>query len=184
MNGLILAGGRSSRMHYDKELVIYHGKPQREYLIDLLHLFCTDVFISCGKEKMPNVKNCITDHYDLDSPLNGILSAFQFDPETAWLTVPIDMPNIDKKVIEYLLKNRDTHKAATCFTDSEGEQPEPLLTLWEAKSKPMLFDFFNSGGFSAKKFLQENDVNIISCPDPQWLVNINTEEELMKYQKK
>lgn len=184
ITGLILSGGKSSRMHVDKDLIIYHGKPQREYLTDLLHIFCKDVFVSCRKEQASSIKNSISDHFDLNSPLNGILSAFHFDPEATWLTVPIDMPNIDKKVIEYLLKHRDTHKAATCFTDSDGEEPEPLLTLWEPKSKPMLFDFFNSGGYSVKKFMQENDVNIIPCPHREWLVNINTEEELNKYLKK
>ncbi len=184
INGLILAGGKSSRMHYYKELIVYHGKPQHEYLTDLLHLFCQDVFISRSKDQTTPLKNSIPDHFDLNSPLNGILSAFHFDPDATWITVPIDMPNIDKKVIEYLIKKRDTHKVATCFTDSDGEQPEPLITIWETKAKPILFDFFNSGGYSAKKFLQENDVNIIRCPHPEWLVNINTEEELKKYQKK
>lgn len=183
INGLILAGGKNSRMNHDKGLINYHGKPQYDFLTDLLKLFCQDVFISCSKEKLPS-KNCIIDHFDLNSPLNGILSAFHYDPDATWITVPVDMPNIDKKVIEYLIKQRDTHKVATCFTDSDGKQPEPLLTIWEAKAKPILFDFFNSGGYSAKKFLQENDVNIIRCPHPEWLVNINTEEELKKYQKK
>jgi molybdopterin-guanine dinucleotide biosynthesis protein A len=183
MNGLILAGGKSSRMHHDKDLIVYHGKPQREYLTDLLRHYCSEVYVSIDKSKEP-FKNSIVDHFDLNSPLNGILSAFHFDPDATWLTVPIDMPNIGKPMLDYLIKHRDPHKVATCFADSEGEEPEPLITIWEHKSKPMLFDFFNSGGFSAKKFLQENDINIVPCPRMEWLLNINTEEELKQYLKK
>jgi molybdopterin-guanine dinucleotide biosynthesis protein A len=73
LNGLILAGGKSTRMGQDKGMIDYHGKPQREYLVDLLKPYCLEVFIS-SKE---NIKqNTIADHFDLDSPLNGILSAF------------------------------------------------------------------------------------------------------------
>lgn len=181
LNGLILAGGKSSRIGLDKAMIQFHGKPQFEYLTEILKPFCNETFISCRKAQYPQLKNCIVDHFDLNSPLNGILSAFHFDPFASWLTVPADMPNINQTAIDYLLKHRNEQKLATCFTDSDGEEPEPLFTVWEHRSKPVLFDFFNSGGFSAKKFLQENNVNIIPCPDKQWLLNINTEEELRRY---
>ena len=170
-------------MGNDKGLINYHGKPQRDFLVDQLKPFCEQVFISGPKDSKVS-QTTIPDHFDLDSPLNGILSAFHFDPLVAWLTVPVDMPNIDSKAIEYLLKHRDEHKAATCFLDSEGQEPEPLFTIWEARSKPMLFDFFNSGQVSPKKFLIENDVCLVKAPNISMLTNINTEEELQAYLKK
>ena len=183
LNGLVLAGGKSARMGKDKSLISYHGKPQRDFLIDTLNPFCNQVFVSGPKNSKASQTN-IPDHFDLDTPLNGILSAFHFDPLVAWLTVPVDMPNIDSKAIEYLLKHRDEHKAATCFLDSEGQNPEPLFTIWEAKAKPMLFDFFNGGQVSPKKFLIENDICLVKAPKISWLININTEEELQAFLKK
>jgi len=182
LNGLILAGGKSSRMGWDKSLINYHGKPQRDYLIDLLNPFCTDIFLSASRESR-TTPNIIPDHFDLDSPLNGILSAFHYDPSAAWLTVPVDMPNIDNSVVEYIIRNRDPGKVATCFFDSEGKLPEPLFTLWETKAKPLLFNFYNSGGFSPRKFLEENDVQILQALDPNFLVNINTKEDLKAFLK-
>jgi molybdopterin-guanine dinucleotide biosynthesis protein A len=182
INGLVLAGGSSSRMGKDKGLITYHGKPQREHLADLLKPYCTEVFISCLRCFNSSI-TVIPDHFNLSSPLNGILSAFHFDPEAAWLTVPIDMPNIDSAAIEYLIKNRNPKKLATCFTDSEGTSPEPLFTLWEPKAKPVLFDFFNSGGTSPRKFLIENDVQLIQAPKANLLLNINTEDELAVFLK-
>jgi molybdopterin-guanine dinucleotide biosynthesis protein A len=183
LNGLVLCGGKSSRIGRDKSLINYHGKSQRDFLVDLLGQFCHQVFISGSKNSKISQTN-IPDHFDLDSPLNGILSAFHFDPQSAWLTVPVDMPNINTKAIEYLLKHRDEHKTATCFLDSDGKDPEPLFTIWEAKAKPMLFDFFNSGQVSPKKFLIENDVCLVKAPSLSILTNINTEEELQAYLKK
>jgi molybdopterin-guanine dinucleotide biosynthesis protein A len=182
INGVVLSGGRSIRMGKDKSLINYHGKPQRDYLLDLLKPFCNEVHTSGSRDSKLS-EFVIPDHFDLDSPLNGILSAFQFYPEVAWLTVPVDMPNIDAKAIEFLLNHRDPHKVATCFLDSSGELPEPLFTLWEPKSKPMLFDFFNSGGVSPRKFLEENDVQLLKAPCPSLLININTEEDLAAFLK-
>lgn len=180
LNGLILAGGKSIRMGQDKSMINYHGKPQREYLVDLLEPYCMEIFIS-SKE---NIKqNTIVDHFDLDSPLNGVLSAFHFDPATAWLTVPVDMPYLNSQAIEFLLDHRDPKKVATCFLDSDGKLPEPLVTVWETKSKPLLFDFYNSGGFSPRKFLEENDVQLLQAPDPKLLLNINTTEDLRTFSK-
>jgi molybdopterin-guanine dinucleotide biosynthesis protein A len=180
MNGLVLCGGKSSRMGKAKSLIQYHGKPQREYLVDLLKPLCEQVFISLPTGSKPT-QTIIPDHFDLDSPLNGILSAFHFDPTACWLTVPVDMPNIDSKAIEYIIQHRDQRTCATCFFDSEGQNPEPLFAIWEAKAKPMLYDFFNSGETSPRKFLMENDVCLLKAPNKPMLVNINTEEDLSAF---
>jgi len=180
LNGLILSAGKSIRMGQDKGMIDYHGKPQREYLVDLLKPYCKEIFISSKESKK---QNTITDHFDLDSPLNGILSAFHFDPAVAWLTVPVDMPYLDRQAIEFLLRHRDPKKVATCFFDSDGKLPEPLVTIWEAKSKPLLFDFYNSGGYSPRKFLEENDVQLLQAPDLKMLRNINTTEDLRTFLK-
>lgn len=178
LNGLILSGGRSSRMGFDKGMINYHGKPQCEFMVDLLKPYCNEIFISSKENKR---QNTIVDHFDVDSPLNGILSAFHFDPNVAWLTVPVDMPHVNSQAIEFLLQHRDPKKVATCFFDSGGKLPEPLVTLWEAKSKPLLFDFYNSGGFSPRKFLEENNVQLLQAPDPKILKNINTPEDLRTF---
>ena len=183
LNGLILAGGKSSRMGRDKSLINYHGKPQRDYLIDILAPFCDQVFISSAKQA--NVQpSTIQDHFNLESPLNGILSAFHFDPFTSWITLPVDMPNIDSHAVAYLLSHRDKRKTATCFLDSDGLGPEPLFTVWETKAKPLLFDFFNNGEFSPKKFLLQNDICLLKAPVSTILINVNTEEELQSYLRK
>jgi molybdopterin-guanine dinucleotide biosynthesis protein A len=180
LNGLILAGGKSSRMGRDKSLIHYHGKPQRDHLMEVLKPFCDQVFISTAKQTKIQ-PSTIQDHFNLESPLNGILSAFHFDPFTSWITLPVDMPNIDSNAIAYLLSHRDKSKIATCFLDSDELSPEPLFTIWEPKAKPLLFDFFNSGEFSPKKFLIQNDVCLLKVPNSTMLININTEEELQAY---
>ena len=52
LNGLVLAGGKSQRMGEDKGQINYHGKPQREYLYDLLNGFTESTYMSCRPDQV------------------------------------------------------------------------------------------------------------------------------------
>ncbi|HLT75696.1 MAG TPA: molybdenum cofactor guanylyltransferase [Ohtaekwangia sp.] len=183
INGLILSGGKSSRMGMNKGQVVFHSRPQQEFLFDLLGDFCDLTYISCktGNDISPNL-NPLPDQFDLNTPLNGILTAFEKNNNVAWLTIPVDMPLIDKASINFLLTNRDKSKLATCFYDSDGNDPEPLFCLWESSAYPALQTFYKSGGISPRKFLQTHDVKLLRSPAPIHL-NINTPEELGEFLK-
>jgi molybdopterin-guanine dinucleotide biosynthesis protein A len=182
--GLILAGGQSSRMGINKALISYHGKPHHEYLFELLTPFCKRVHTSCKSiHDFSKNFNPIPDLYDLNSPLNGIVSAIQTHSGKAWMTIPVDMPLVDANVIQFLIEHRDKEKMATCFYDSIGKAPEPLLTIWETKSHLSLLTYQKSGGISPKYFLQNQDVHLIKSPNPKYLININSAAELEAFRK-
>jgi molybdenum cofactor guanylyltransferase len=183
--GLVLAGGRSSRMGRDKGLIVYNDKPQREYVAALLRKFCVQVYVSCKtKEYIPAELNPLPDQFDLESPLNGILSAFEANNSVAWLTVPIDMPYVDDATLAYLVSHRDTNKIATCFVDSDGKHPEPLLALWEARTAEPLKKYYQRGGISPREFLKHQDILLLQPPDKRIHYNINTPDELDDFRRK
>jgi molybdopterin-guanine dinucleotide biosynthesis protein A len=183
INGLILAGGQSSRMGSDKGLISFYGKPHREYLLELLSPFCQRVFLSCKHvdQQLPPYFNTIKDNYTIQSPLNGILSAFDNDQNAAWLTVPVDMPLIDSKTLAYLISNRAPDKMATCFFDTDGKNPEPLFTLWEPGCYQSLKEFHADGKISPRDFLKQSDIKLLSIPDQKTLTNINSTDELERF---
>jgi molybdenum cofactor guanylyltransferase len=180
--GLILAGGRSSRMGSDKGLLHFQQQPQREFLFQLLSSVCVSVYTSCRTDQhVPETLNPIVDRYDMQSPLNGILSAFDFLPSVSFLSVPVDMPYVNEVVIKFLIGHRDPGKVATCFYDSEGEKPEPLLTIWETKAYPLLISFQRSGKISPREFLMTQKVRMIRVSDTKFFTNVNTPEEFRKW---
>jgi molybdopterin-guanine dinucleotide biosynthesis protein A len=182
LNGLILAGGKSLRMGHDKSLIEYHNVSQREYLFNMLRNFCANVFTSCKiTQTVPVRFNPLPDKYDFDSPLNGVLTAFAHDAIAAWLTIPIDMPLIDVEIVSYLVSKRDTSKVATCFYDSDGKNPEPLITIWEPRAYPLLLTFQKEGKISPRDFLKQHDTHIIEIPDRNALANINSPEDLERF---
>lgn len=176
--GLVLAGGQSSRMGKNKSELEYHGIPQKEYAFGLLKDLCDKVFTSINKNIQPSeFKNPLIDEFLLESPLNGILSAFHHYPDQAWLTLPVDMPFVDHSTLALLVSERNERKVATCFLDSEGSRPEPLLTIWEPRAYQLLIGFYERGGISPREFLMTSDVCLLEVPNKKVLQNINTQEE-------
>jgi molybdenum cofactor guanylyltransferase len=91
------------------------------------------------------------------------------------------MPNVNEEVITKLLVNRDPDKVATCFENPEEKFPEPLLTLWEPKSLPLLKTFVSRGRVSPRDFLQEHNAKTISLTNPQIFLNINSPDDLENF---
>jgi molybdopterin-guanine dinucleotide biosynthesis protein A len=183
--GLILAGGKSSRMGFDKRLIEIDNVSQQEYLIKLLKNYCGEVYLSCkSSEQIPAHLNPLVDQYDLDSPLNGILSAFMQQPDKAWLIVAVDMPLINDLSISTLIANRDKEYIATCYFDSDDKLPEPLFSIWEPSAFVLLNEYYRNGNKSPRLFLQQNNVNLITAEDKKVLTNINTKEDLEKIIKR
>ena len=174
--GLILAGGRSQRMGQDKALMSYHGKPQVEYVRDLLKEFCAEIFISGQPKQNFSVVEDSPQFADA-GPLTGILSAMTAYPGVSWLVMACDLPFADEKTLRYLIKHRDPVKAATAFISTHDGLPEPLCAIWEAGGYEHFISIFKHGARCPRKTLTRSDTHLIVQQDPRWLDNVNTPEE-------
>ncbi|NJM24978.1 MAG: molybdenum cofactor guanylyltransferase [Bacteroidia bacterium] len=183
INGLILAGGHSRRMGFDKSGIHYHGHAQVAHLQAMLRNFSDQVYVSVGRHTGPD-QGLIVDHYPFETPLNGIASAFLHDSSKAWMAVAVDMPLMSEQAISYLLQHRDNKKLATCFFDSEGRHPDPMCALWETGAHAPMLAYIEKGGMSPREFLMNHDVHLLHTPDPAVLTNINTPAELEQYRKR
>ncbi|MEZ4883701.1 MAG: NTP transferase domain-containing protein [Chitinophagales bacterium] len=184
--GLVLAGGKSQRMGRDKGLIDYHGKAQREYVGDMLQAFCEEVFISCRPDQVSNID---TQHQILQDsllglgPFGAILSAFQHNPNAAWLVVACDLPLLDADTLQYLVDNRNPSKTATAFHNPATNFPEPLITIWESKSYLTLLQFLAQAYSCPRKVLINSDIALLQVPDVAALENVNRPEEYEEVKK-
>ena len=180
ISALILSGGQSSRMGEEKRLINYHGKSQEQYLFELLSLYFSEVYVSTNQNQMTNLPHIQDLDFGVKSPMVGIVSAFNKNPDSAWLVVACDMPFLDEKAIEFLLKHRNLEKYATAFENPDEHFPEPLLTIYEPKIFPKLQEAISQGKKSPMKVLQNLEIELLQEFDNQWIVNINTVEERKK----
>lgn len=183
LNGLVLVGGKSERMGTDKSSLEYFGTNQREHLYNLLQKnIAGEVYISSRKEQDFNHQNIIPDTFVGLGPIGGICSAFMQHPNNAFLVVATDLPFVDKKLLQLLISKRNPAKIATTFIGKNNPFPEPLITIWEPKSYPIILQYLSMGYSCPRKVLINSDVELISI-DEDYLRNINTPEEFEQVKK-
>lgn len=179
--GLVLSGGKSTRMGNDKGLIAYHGIPQREYSYQLLATACDKAFFSIRseqEEELDTNSNYVIDNNEYRGPLNGILSAHKNHPNVAWLVLACDLPLLNQGALNKLVLQRDETKVATAYATKESQLPEPLVAIWEPQGLQKAIDYMKTaGGSCPRKFLINSDVKIIFSDNEEVLYNANSLSE-------
>ncbi len=184
--GLVLAGGKSSRMGQDKALIDYHGAPHAKHLLETLDNMGIKSFLSCredqtdrkGLESLPK----ITDRFLDFGPLGGILSAMSHHPDKAWIVIACDLPYISNDKIADLISARDSSKHATAFFNQERKQFEPLFAIYEPQIYANMLNFLGQGMTCPQKVLFNTPVKRLSLETQSFLINVNTPEERLQVQ--
>jgi molybdopterin-guanine dinucleotide biosynthesis protein A len=158
MNGLVLAGGQSTRMGMDKALIDYHGQPQYLYVYKLLEKFCDKVYIS-SKEKKYHLPT-ILDSSKLESlgPIAGIISAFEYEVND-WLVVAIDYPLFSEDHMLKLIEQTDT--MANVYYNPKTGFFEPFLALYKQAFNEVLMSEIKTGTNSLQTILRKNTITQI-----------------------
>ncbi|WP_215223313.1 molybdenum cofactor guanylyltransferase [Echinicola shivajiensis] len=179
--GLVLAGGKSSRMGQDKGELQYYRTNHRTYLYHTLRELCPKTFISCRADQENIIQsglNYILDEDQYKGPLNGILSAHHAHPDKAWLVVAVDLPHIHESTLRALLKQRQAKRMATVYATHESQLPEPLIGIWEPEGLKEAEKFIRETGKSCpRKFLINSDTALIYPEKDLELFNANYPED-------
>lgn len=176
--GLILAGGRSSRMGADKGLLDYRGKPHREYLHDVLALHCARVFISISAEQaqLPGYAYLVDNPAYETSPMGALLAAHEHHPNAGWLVLSCDLAFFDAACAQTLINARDPAVSGTAFRIDELNQPEPLATIYEARFVKTLPDAYRNGERSLRRALHRAGATLVAEPAGACVESVDTRE--------
>ena len=188
LNGLLLAGGKSSRMGRDKASLVVGGDgiTQAQRGADLLGKFCERNFISLrdGQPAPGGAQGLevLVDSPLAQGPLSGILAAFQKDPEAAWLVLACDLPFVSEHVLMDLIAHRKTNDASpfVAFASSSDALPEPLCAIYEPSARAVLERHAASGHFCPRHIMIEEKADLIALPEgaAEALTNLNTPQDL------
>jgi molybdopterin-guanine dinucleotide biosynthesis protein A len=178
IKGLVLVGGKSTRMGTDKSELNYFGKAQKEVVKELLENSSLQTFYSVEKvsENATKASKEISDKFLNLGPFGGICSAFRQDPNAAWFVLATDVPFVNDEIIKLLLQKRNSSKVATAIKGKGKDFPEPLITIYEPKAYPILLQYLAQGYSCPRKMLINSDVEIVEIED-DFIRNINTPEE-------
>jgi molybdopterin converting factor subunit 1 len=180
--GLVLAGGRSSRMQRDKAALSYHGRTQLEWAMELITPFVERAFVSVRPDQQSDPVRAkfaqIVDTADNLGPIAGIMAAQAAHPNAAWLVLACDLPFLDAATIKHLIWARQEDKPATAYRSSHDGLPEPLCAIYEPASRESISTYVTTTGKNCpRKFLIRSEAHLIDEPNPRALDNVNTPEE-------
>lgn len=186
IRGLLLAGGRSSRMGQDKALLSYSGAlPQMSRAKALLETVCHEVFLSIRAEQREQPvysdSSAIVDHADAIGPMGGLLSAMAAYPDSAWLVMGCDMPQVTSQLLQDLIEQRSATDYATAYLHEDGSGPEPLCAIYEPRCYPLLSERAVRKQYSLRHFLMEVAIRSLEVSQPNALININTPESYRRW---
>ena len=185
--GLVLAGGKSSRMGKDKALLTYHTQNQLIHTAKMLEKQCEQVYISCRTGQRTAYRKygfpLIVDSYPDIGPLAGLLSAQRLFPDASWLVAACDLPFMDHSLLSELAAKRNPFSFATAYRQNTEGKPEPLCAIYEPKSRLPLIMRHAAGNNSLMSFLEDFPIHYLSVKDPQSLQNVNEPIEQLQAEK-
>lgn len=179
--GLVLAGGRSSRMGADKASMTHpDGRTLAKRAVDLLRAAgCGEVFVSLRTDQeIPKgfleEPRLIRDADDSRGPLSGILSAMATKPDADWLVVACDLPRLDEATLTNLLMSVREGDVFLAYRSEFDGLPEPLCTWYSAAAREILIAAERP---CPRKILLRNGCRLLEPVQTGALDNANTPEE-------
>src|SRR5690606_15047972 len=91
---------------------------------------------------------------DHRGPASGLEAAWHRHPNAAWLTLAVDMPLVDRALLDELVAARDPSACATAF--HHDGVVEPLCTIWEPMARGPLLERLAVGDASLRRFLENH----------------------------
>lgn len=128
--GVILAGGKSSRMGTNKSLLLIDHKPVIKHIVEELET-CTDELVIIANE--PTIYDFLhlkvyRDRYTDKGPLAGIETALYHVEADVFMLAACDMPFIHASIYTFLLEKFEQHDAIIPVYE---KQMHPLAGLYK-----------------------------------------------------
>lgn len=124
VTGIVLAGGKSSRMGSEKGLVLLSGKPLIWYAIESLAPVCDRIIISSNSDAYNNLGfEVVADEIQNIGPMGGLLSSLKKSTSEKNLVLSCDLPFAHSELLAYILHMSQGYDAAVPWQGNRHYEP-------------------------------------------------------------
>lgn len=179
ITGIILAGGKSSRMGTDKGFLDFNGKPFIQHSIDAMKSLVDDILIVSDNPGYDIFnQRRITDLIKDSGPLAGLYSGLNASKTMYNLVLSCDIPLINKSVLTHLLNNINEDIEVTQLKSREHNNP--LIAIYKTTCKKTCLELLNQGEKRLGVAIQHLNSKTITLGEDLegYTANINTPNEL------
>ncbi len=187
-SAIVLAGGKSQRLGYNKVLEIVGGRSLLEQVISCIASLSDEVIVVAAEEQVipqfadyPDMR-VVTDIYPGKGPLGGIYTGLKLSTSDCNLVVAADMPFLNQALLEYMLGLVD---GFDLVAPRVSGQIEPLHAIYMRSCLSAIEKMMEKGVLGVHKLFSLVNVRYIeaaeiACFDPEQrsFFNINTEGDL------
>jgi len=190
ITGLILAGGRGSRMgNVDKGLQNFRGAPMVLHVIMRLSPQVGAVMINANQNLGPYEGFGLPVWPDqltgFEGPLAGLQTGLSQCDTEYLVTAPCDSPFLPPDLVERLaaaLTGNDAELAVAVTEEQGRRQPHPVFCLMKASVLSNLTAFLQLGERKIDKWYRSLKFVEVVFPDETAFRNINTLDELRRFE--
>lgn len=191
ITGLILAGGRGSRMgHVDKGLQMFRGAAMAQHVLQRLAPQVgavainanqnLDIYAGFGVPVWPD------DLEGFEGPLAGLETGMRRCATPLLATAPCDSPFVPLDLVERLQQALQVNDADLALAETEEHgriQPQPVFALVKTSALPQLSAYLAGGGRRMDGWYGSIKVARVRFDDASAFRNINTLQELQQFEE-
>lgn len=177
VTGIILAGGKSTRMGQDKAFMQWKGKSFLQHVIDAALPICDAVIISGDQPELQNFGlPVINDLRKGEGPVTALTSCFRRVNTDVALVLSCDVPQIRPADLEHLINSHQSEIDVSLYTYSGRQMP--LVAVYNRSA----FSLFEEALLNEQRklfdVLSKLDVQEVAFTGNHGLQNINTTKDL------
>lgn len=182
ITGLILAGGRASRMGgQDKGLIEVNGRPMIDYVLAALKPQAGCILINANRnlERYAGYRyRVVSDELsDFQGPLAGIATAMARTESPYLLIAPCDSPLLPEDLGECLY-GALADKQAEIAVAHDGERMQPVFSLLKRDLLASLLEFLEQGERKIDRWYARHVLALADFTHrPDTFLNVNTPED-------
>ncbi|MEC3966402.1 molybdenum cofactor guanylyltransferase [Flagellimonas halotolerans] len=184
LTGIVLAGGKSTRMGKDKAFLMLDDKPFISHILETVKQCAENVLIISNNQKLDSLG--VTRHADLIpcvGPIGGIYTGLTHSNTEFNIVVACDTPLLNKETIGILIDGIDDKHDG--FIVQHEDVPMPLVGIYRKSSIAYFKEAIDEEKLGLQKLLATLRTKTIDLPKSHsksvW--NINTLEDFRTIKK-
>ena len=180
--GIILAGGKSTRMGADKALLEIKEETLLSRAVKLCRSVCNQVLISSNSKvhEIEGIKR-IPDEIKDCGPMGGIYSCLKHVKNEWSFVISVDAAFVTAEFVSFLVSRANNKYDAVVPVHGKGK--EPLIALYNKSALPFLKKNLKNGIYKMHHLLEIVNTNFVDSnhwieKNPKLFHNINSSEDL------
>jgi molybdopterin-guanine dinucleotide biosynthesis protein A len=191
MGGVVLAGGRSTRMGTDKALLALDGEPLAVRAATFLRGFCEPVLLAGGTPQrlamlraLPGLGAVVpvADAASDAGPLAGLVAGLRQAPTALLAVLAVDLPHPSRAVFDLLA---GLWRGEAAVIPEVAGRPQPFHAVWASPALPVLERRLAAGQRSVVAAAAAAGARVVGPevwsqaePDARFTVNLNRPGDL------